>query len=70
MNFPRPRLYAHLRKPLSPNPSIHLSLRNRSPQLNTPLPRIQPLLLQLNRLRTLLYDFFAFGEDEFDVAWV
>lgn len=43
---------------------------NRSPQRRTSLSGIQPLLLHLHGLRTLLHDLLAFGEDEFDVARV
>lgn len=38
--------------------------------MRTPLPRVQPLLLQLHALRALLHYLFAFREDQFDVAWV
>lgn len=55
---------------LPSTPTTNLPLRNRPPELNAPLPRIQPFLLQLDGLWALLHDFFAFGQDEFDVARV
>ena len=46
----------------------NLSLRNSPPQPHAPLPAIQPLLLHLRYLRALLYNLFAFGQDQLDVA--
>ena len=43
---------------------------NRPPQFRATLPCIQSLLLHIHDLRTFLYDFFAFGQDEFDMAGI
>ena len=51
-------------------PQPPLSRCNRPPHCCTPLPCIQPLLLQLHHLRTLLHHFLPLGQNEFDVAGV
>lgn len=51
-------------------PPPFLALRNRPPHPHALLPRIQPLLLQLNNLRPFLHDLLSLRQDEFDMAWI
>ena len=48
----------------------HLRRSNGPPHPSAPLPRVQPRLLALHRLRGLLDDLLALGQDHFDVARV
>ena len=43
-------------------------LGNRPPQLHSPLPRIQPLLLLLHHMRPLLHDLLTLRKYQFNMA--
>lgn len=44
--------------------------RDRLPDPRASLSAVQPFAFALRDVRAFLHDFFRFGEDEFDVAWV